>query len=102
MQRRVKGSTIIMQLPTEMFHFQLPSPITVAYAARHSHTHCVFLVILVGTVEKKGCALGSTLPSSIRLVNNVYAISSCEPSFPSSKTPIMSFRVDPVVTGADY
>ena len=27
-----------------MFRFQLPSPITAAYAARHSHTHCVFLV----------------------------------------------------------
>ena len=33
-----------MQLPTEMFRFQLPSPITTAYAARHSHMHCVFLV----------------------------------------------------------
>ena len=42
----LKGSTIIMQLPTEMFRFQLPSPITAAYAARHSHAHCVFLVYI--------------------------------------------------------
>ena len=40
----LKGSTIIMQLPPEMFRFQLSSPITAAYAARHSHMHCVFLV----------------------------------------------------------
>ena len=42
-----KGSTIIMQLPPEMFRFQLPSPITAAYAVRHSHAHCVFLVIII-------------------------------------------------------
>ena len=58
-----------MPLASEMFRFQLPSPITDEYAARPSHVHCIFLVIL-----------GYILPGLGVLFSSSWAMTDCTSS----------------------